>query len=36
LPQALMIFGVQPVVGLIAGINLMHQRHGSVGRDRQP
>jgi hypothetical protein len=36
LTQALMIFRMQPVVGLIAGINLMQQRHGSVGRDGKP
>jgi hypothetical protein len=31
-----MIFRMQPVAGLIAGINLMQQRHGSVGRDGKP
>src|ERR1019366_7561407 len=35
LTQALMIFRMQPVVGLIAWINLMQQRHGPVGRDGQ-
>jgi len=33
---ALMVFGMQPVVGLIAVVNLVNQRHRTVGADRQP
>src|SRR5258708_32621288 len=29
--QALMVFGGQPVVGLIAGANLVHQGHRAAG-----